>query len=316
MLEQVLLAPGDDLTPLQEFAGLITFVNVFLVLGSIAVTVCFAYLFGSYVKDLMKVLKNVPYVVYEVVFYAIGVGLLLWGLRLGDSISEYVGLTGCLLVMAALGFSATKRKFARDPFRFSGILFVVWTAAAVVYGSSLLGFFAVAALLSALGFSVVASPLSYTIGFRDDKGFGRATTAAFVILAGFVGIRVSGAHTPTLAVFEFGALFLGSFVGYLGLLIASSRWYEDKGNYVLFQVVTILAGVAALLVGSVFGIGELQKIGGTFFVLYLIEKFFEVPVEGKRARAGLGLLIGAVTLGIGFLVKTHPDAVAGFLFLP
>lgn len=310
--------PAPQLTALQRFAGLITFVNVLWVLAIGVGVASFAFLFGSFVKDLIKALKNVPLEFYEFVFYAGSVGTAVYGRSLAAGVAPYVGLTGCLLFGAALLFTAK----AHQSLKFGGagvsaILFVVWSAAAVVYGSSMLGFIAVAALLSALGFSVIVSPLCYAIGFEDKAALGKATSAAFVILAGAVGIRIAKAHVPALATFEDGALFLGSFVGYLGLLVASSRWYDGKDrNYVLFQVVTIVAGVAALLIGSVFGIGELQKIGGTFFVLYLVEKLFEIPAKSARGYAAIGLVASAVIFGFSMYVKSNPESVRPFLFMP
>ncbi len=171
-------------------------------------------------------------------------------------------------------------------------------------------------MLAALGFSVLVTPLCYCFGFDDEASLGRATTAAFAMLAGFVLLRVFGASVPGLNVFESGALFLGSFVGYLGLLIASSRWYGHKKNYALFQIVTIAAGVAALLVGSLCGIGELQKIGGTFFVLYLMEKPFEIPVESKRAYAAIGLFVAALLFGFCWYVRANPETFRSILFMP
>lgn len=311
-------AAQPQLTALQRFAGLITFVNVLWVLAIGVGVASFAFLFGSFVKDLIKALKNVPLEFYEFTFYAGSVGLAVYGRTLSADVAPYVGLTGCLLFGAALLFTAKAHQSLKlGGAGVSAILFVAWTAAAVVYGSPMLGFIAVAALLSALGFSVIVSPLCYCIGFKDNAALGKATSAAFVMLALAVGIRVAKARVPALATFEDGALFLGSFVGYLGLLIASSRWYDGKDrNYVLFQVVTIVAGIAALFVGSVFGIGELQKIGGTFFVLYLTEKMIEIPAKSARGYAAVGLVASAVIFGFSMYVKSNPESVRPFLFMP
>ena len=115
--------------------------------------------------------------------------------------------------------------------------------------------------------------------------------------------------------FEGGVLFLGSFVGYLGLLIASSRWYEKRYNYGVFQVVTIVAGCAALFVGSVWQIGELQKIGGTFFILYVLEKIAEIPVRHRINYAYLGVLMAGLMYGFFMYIKANPDIVRPYLFM-
>lgn len=308
-------ASEPQLTGLQRFAGYITLINVLKTLGAALGVLCFTILFGSYVVDLIKALKNVPLVVYEVIFYGLSLGLLFYGKTLSAENAPYCGLVGSLLFAGAMAFSRKMRKFVDDGFRFFGILFIVWTTAALVYGSSMIGFIAVTALLGALGFSVAAGPLCYCIGFKDEAAVGKATSSAFVILAAFVGMRVLGKHVAALAPFEFGALFMGSFVGYLGLLISSSRWYDGKrANYVLFQIVTIVAGFAAIGIGSVFGIGELLKIGGTFFVLYILEKTIEIPAKGVRGYAAVGLAASVVLFAIGMFARSNMDMVAPYLF--
>ncbi len=322
-LDQLMAVTGDPaaapvkLTALQRFAGLITFVNVIWVLAIGLGVLCFAFLFGSLVRDLIKMLVRVPIRFYEVVFYLLSAGLLVLAWFLGPTPRPYVALTGCLTYAAAVGFSLGLRKEKRiKSWQYPLLLAALWIPAALVFDSSLIGFIATAAVLAALGFSVLVTPLCYSFGFDDETSLGRATTAAFALLAGFVLLRVFGAAVPGLRVFESGALFLGSFVGYLGLLICSSRWYTHKKNYALFQVVTIAAGVAALLVGSLCGIGELQKIGGTFFVLYLLEKPFEIPVESKRAYATIGLVVSAALFGFCWYVRANPDVFRSFLFMP
>lgn len=305
----------QHLSALQRAAGFITFINVMWVIGILLGVGGFAVLFGSFVVDLLKALKNIPLVVYEGVFYLSGIGVGAYGLTLGAGISEYVGLTGCLLFGAALVFSARHRKTVAEKFNFSLICFLVWTAAALAYQSSMLGFISVIALMGVLGFSVMATPLCYAIGFKDDAAIGKATSAAFGLLIAFAGLRIAGKSVPAVQIFEQGALFMGSFVGYLGLLIASTKWYDGKKrNYALFQVVTVLAGIGAIGVGSIYGISELQKIGGTFFVLYLAEKTFEIPAKSVRGYAVLALLLGIAIYGFSLYVKANPDTIGQYLF--
>src|SRR5205807_6922097 len=132
------------------------------------------------------------------------------------------------------------------------------------------------------------------------------------------GLRLVGALLPALAIFEFGALFLGSLVGYAGLLVLSSRWFEggyDK-KYWAFQGVAIIAGVGALFFGSVFHIDELQKIGGTFFVLYCIDKPLELPTRSITAFALLIAIVGIITICFCWFALTHQELLQQFLFIP
>lgn len=311
-------APPAQLTALQRFAGLVTFVNVLWVLGIVIGVLSFAFLFGRFVVELLTLLKDVPMAFYEVVFLGASIGVTLWGRSLSPGVAPYVGLTGCLLFGAAMMFTAKAHKSLNlGGALLSASMCVAWSIAALMYGSSMIGFIAVAALMSAFGFSILVSPLCYCIGFEDEAAVGKATAAAFAVLIAYVVVRMLGADPSILRVFETGALFLGSFVGYLGLLIASSRWYRSKNRgYALFQVVTIVLGLAALLVGSMFQISELQRIGGTFFVLYLVEKLFEIPVESKTGYAFIGLTASGAVFAFCMYVKSHPDALRPFLFMP
>ena len=64
----------------------------------------------------------------------------------------------------------------------------------------------------------------------------------------------------------------------------SNRWYKPLNKQVLryvgMQVVTIISGMAGFHVGSTFHIGPLLGVGGTFFCLYLLEKYYEIPWKG------------------------------------
>jgi hypothetical protein len=75
-------------------------------------------------------------------------------------------------------------------------------------------------------------------------------------------------------------------VYYLGLLVMSSKYYVfsgkggGEGQYLALQVLTIVSGVAAFYLGSTFHMGALLGVGGTFFTIYLLEKYYEIPWGG------------------------------------
>ncbi len=322
-LEEVMAAPDPvysltpkELTWLQRAAGYVNAVTVLWFLAAVIGVISFSVIFGTYVARLIRYLKNVPMVVYQLAFFALSALLLVWGWFTPDPVRMYMVFLGSLLFAAALIFASQTWKFVETPFNFAGILFVVWGAVALLYGSSVIGFMTIIALLSALGFSIAVEPLSYGIGFRDESAVGKATTAAFILLAVFVGMNIFRQQVPELRIFEFGALFLGSFVGYLGLIIASSRWYPNQQNRVMMQAVTIVAGVAAIFIGLGFGIGVLAKIGGTFFVLWGIEKMMEIRVKDRLGYAWLGMGIFATVTALSLFVFYNQELFAPILFLP
>lgn len=301
-----------ELTPLQKFAGLITPVNILWIFAIIGVVGCGTYLFGDLVVNISK---DLPQEVYEAVLYIAGAVLVSYGRSLSPEVGPYVGLTGCLMLAGALALTNYLHKLKVKESYFFTLLFAVWGMTALVYQSQMIGFIAVGAMMAALGFSAAVYPFVVVLGFEDEDSLGKGTAAAFGILSVYTGLIVFNAPITKMEVFRNGSLFLGSFVGYLGLLIASTRWYDTRSNYGILQIITILAGISAIFIGSVYGIGELQKIGGTFFVLYLLTKLSEIPARSMRGYAVLGLFTSAIVYGFCLYVKSNPDLFRPYLFM-
>lgn len=313
--------PAASLTSLQRFAGLITFTNILWTIAIVLGVICFCILFWRLLRFLLTIILAVPPEVYEVSLGFIGLGLIGDAYRqLAPGVREYVAFTGCLLFGGALGIAYVVHKL--DRFKCETAIFsalaVVAAASAILNASSLSGFLAIASLMSALGFSAVATPLCYAIGFRNDEALGRATSVALLMVALFVGLKMTATIVPWLEPFQIGALYLGSFIGYLGLLIASSYWYathqhDKQHRYILMQVVTVIAGLAALAIGSMWNIPELRSIGGTFFIIYLVEKFMEIPSRSLTGWAFKGLCVSAGIYGLCLLIKTYPEMLRPYL---
>lgn len=320
-LHEMLATPdptSQQLTPLQEFVGAIDFLRIILVLGIIAVAGALSYLFKFYVKKLLQLFLSVPIAAYEVIFYAACVGCGIGGWFSPEPIHSSLGFFASLLFVAALGFSTSHRRSLAHVFLFSGLLFLVWAPMAVLFNSSLVGFMAMGALLSALGFSEPAKIMFASLRFRQHMVIEKATFAAFLVLALFIGLKAIIPSVPALTVFEFGALFLGSLVGYVGLFVLSMRWYNrnQRERYGVAQVAAIVAGLGALFFGSIFQISALQKIGGTFFVVYCLAKIGDIPAKNRPAFALLIALVGSLSICFCWFALTHQDLFRQWLFLP
>ena len=308
---------GPKLTMLQKLAGLVTVTNIFWVAAAILVLIALILLYNWF-------LRGIPPEIWEVLLYMVSIGLIIGGHMLRHGVAEHVVFVGSLVYAGAWGFTWFFHELGKRthslPRKHGGereeIFFLVLTVflagIAIAYTNAAVGFVAVMALVGSLGFSVAVIPCGYAVGFKDDDAVARGTFAAFFILIGFVLLRVFGARVQALAVFEGGAYWMGAFVGYLGLLIISSKWYATR-NYALMQIVMVVAGVLALVVGSVLQIPELQKIGGTFFGLWLVEKLAEIPVESKEGVAVLCLVIAGVLAGSAWYIRAHLDTLAPYL---
>ena len=312
-LKEVLETSEPTLTPLQQFAGLISVFGVLEVLGIILLVISFAYIFKRFEAKMLRLLQEIPIVVYEFSFYLFSIGLFIGGLFTGEPVHTVTGTTSALLFAAALGFSFNHRSFVHEPFTFSGILFMVWTAAAIIYGNSIIGFLAIAALLCTIGYN----PLYASI-LREEKTVERITLAAFSVLVIFCAIRILGKNIPVLANFETGALYLGSIIGFIGLILLSTRWYKirNRAEYIVFQLLAVSTFITVGFVGGVFQIGALLQLSGTFFLFYFMEKWFEIRTDNKLQFAILCFFGGLIMIGVSVFIFSHQELVRSFLLIP
>lgn len=302
-----------DLTPLQQAAGFVTLINVAGFFAAVVGVACAGYILFRWCGWMLKFFANIPVLAYELVTYAASLGLIVGAYWVSPANQFWMLFPGCLLVPAALSITGFLRKIEPNELRFATVLFCVWAPLAIFYQSVPVGFLAVMALFAILGFSVWLSPLCYGFGFKEKNGLGRATSAGFVLLALFVGLRLAHTGLPYLGVFQMGCLWMGSFVGYLGLLIASSRWCHESFDYAFMQVITVAAGMGALVLGSLLAIPELSGIGGTFFALYLIEKPCEIPIKSAMGWATFGLMMAGLVGSAAWWAQNHMALVAPYI---
>ena len=285
-------------------SGLFTFINIVKFLAALALIISLGWLLRVY-------LCNLPVEFYEIAAWAACVvGLASKGLWPSTDmwlvLPAAIGLIGCIAFTAFVHFEGERKNLAQV---LSGICCAVWGFLALQYQSETLGFMSVVALESFLGFSVLVMPLCICLGFDEKDAIPRAMSASLVVLATYVGTHIAGTPLKALVYFQSGGLFMGSFVYYLGCLIVSSSYYDRRRSgtgYLLAQVLTIVSGVAALYFGAQFHIPLLLGIGGTFFVIYLLEKYYEIPWKNVGwAWSLLGLSGGLY--GLSYFAWNHPQ---------
>jgi hypothetical protein len=325
-LDSFLLARQDFLT---KATNLVTFTNIMLTLAALMFVVAVGWLIGLY---FLVILMYIPKEVYEILLYAVCVTLLTTSDRIGAWVGldpiwfvfpACLGLFGALWVTYGLHIANTK---GTNPFdrgwlywgngksgnaelnftTFSSLIcMVVWGAVAVLHQSELIAFISTMALMSFLGFSFFVAPFCIGLGYDDEDKIARTTFAAFLVLMVGVATRISGLDLGKFQVFAYSFIWLGTLVYFCSLLIVANKWYS-KDNYWLMTVVTLASGLAALYLGSVYDISVLQKMGGTFFFIWLIEKYFEIPWGAKGAA--WAMLLGAILLYFfASFAQKHPD---------
>jgi len=309
-LEKLQAATGTAPTPQERKQGWFTFVNVMWFAGALLVVVALALLFGHY---LARLIKQVPVEAWEVVAYLVCAGAIASGQLMPQGYALAPVLPGCLGLVGCLYFSKQQHHFR---LRRSMIwLFVlVWGATALFYHNETIGFLTVVAALAGLGFYAAMIPGVVFLGFRSSEIIAQTTLAAGAMLVAHVALHCLGANPVMLAPFRSGMGFLGAFVYLLGLLIISNLRYARRNwppsllwpRYITMQVLTIASGVATMYFGSVYGVPTLLGIGGTFFYLYLLEKYYELPWRGVGWAWSL-LGAGCLLYGFALFARAQPE---------
>jgi hypothetical protein len=299
-----------------KIKGFFSFVNIALVLSGILLVIAIAWLVNLYLWNL---LKKIPIKVYEALIYLLCLLFMIGAYWFQPDIRAFIAFPGCLGLIGALTFSYHSRNFFQLEADYKKIanffswntllLSIIWSFVAVLYGSSLIGFIAILTVHSFLGFRILFIPGAAYLGFESEDVIQRSMIASLLMLIGYILLKyLELLQLPYIAVFAYGILFMGSFVYYLGLLIVSSKYYFKKNTkkYYATQAITIISGVLALFMGSVFEIPTLRGIGGTFFFIYLIEKYYEIP--WNKIGWAWSLFGFAIFLyGFSFVVKLYPQ---------
>lgn len=288
----------------EKVKGVVTFANIIGVTAAFLLIVALGWLTRLY---LLNFILWMGPALHQAFIYLISVVLILMGTQVSPQYQNFVILPGCLGIAGGLLYTLTYYFPKGDAYWVpSLILAVVWGIVAICYGSQVIGFISVLALFAALGFSAMLWPGVIAVGFEDDDAVARGTFTALI----FTIIHVLSYVLPFphwYSALSTGFAFVGVFVYFLGLLIVSSKHYlKGRQNYLFMQVATIISGVAALYFGSTLGITLLLGIGGTFFYIYLLEKYYEIPWEGAGwAWSLLGL--SGMLYAFAVYAKGHPQ---------
>ena len=314
----------------QSVTGFFTLINIIWITAAIFMVVAIVMLCGHY---LAEILMRITAEQYEALAYMACFGAIMGGWLLPERYGLWLAFPGCLGIMGAftlthfLHYNKRQNRKSWDESMelnvYHWLAAIIWGVTAIVFASQLIGFISTMALMAALGFVAFMHPGCIYMGFKNDTVIVRATIGALGLLLIHVISTISGRHFLYYDVFSLGFSFIGTWVYFLGILIVSSKlysgtgaWHDDGGrstgdNYLPLQFVTVLSGIAALYLGTTYGMGQLLSIGGTFFYVYLIEKYLEIPWKGIGwAWALLGL--SGILYGLALFANEHPQY---FLFM-
>ena len=295
---------------LDKAIGFLKSVNYFYVLAFILTIACAFVVFPDLFALLSVFFNFIPGIIWEFLWHVGGVALMFGSpFYFSEGTSTYFAFAGCLSFAGSVFFILAHYYDyeVKPPKGILMFLYLVFMVVAIWNRSELIGFLSMITLMGSLGFFVSVHPHMYVIGFENEEVVPRATSSAFWVLYGFVLIRGSGlVPQETQALFESGALFMGALVGYLGMLIMSSNFYEGfTGSWALNNVAMLATCVVGIVTGYALNIPELQKFACTFLVLWALEKPYDIKDADIKYYAWVGLFMGIGVIWAITYVKNH-----------
>jgi len=312
----------------QRILGFFSFVNIIWtvsIFGALlTVGPFFLYILGEHIAKVLKALYTellVPmhkFGLFELCAYVTAFLLSAQSCRYPmqhASAAALVGLTGamgfapCWAYSTALWAEQSNGKEEEFMALTGTLLALSLIPLALVHGSSLIGFFAVAAIYLACGFVMGPFLGGFYVGFRSFDAVMRCMLVSASFVVTFAALSITHSVGSTVAPFALGARVLGNVGYFLALLLCSSEWRSRRVGlgYGASNGLMLLSLVIAALVGSIFALPSYTNTAATFFVLWIMEK----ELEAKWGAAGIAILFAnfVALYFIAHHLHTHPETI-------
>lgn len=251
-----------------------------------------------------QVWKYIPSLLWEVLLYGASIAAIAAPYWIDPALVKTINaaeIVGCILFAGSLMLTGHIHNLERNTTGFFTTLLVVYAGLALFYQNESIGFLAVMALIGLCGFGVWTSTLVVFMGYEDDDKIPLGT-----LVSGLLTVAVLNTAHLNLGyaeVFKQGAVWVGSIVACIGLLIMSTRWYgygndNRRPNYVFMQLVTIGAYASGIIFGAITGLDPIMYVSAVFAVIYLSMKPHEIEDAGLLTHAFFGL-VAAIAIGFG-----------------
>lgn len=264
------------------------------------------------VKIILRAIANFIEKTWEIFAY-LSLFLLLY-----FSPNEYAVLVASFALSPLIPYSFHSRKGEKRTVIYntisSSILCLLWGFIAYFYNHSLVGFLAVSAFISSIGFSFYMNSNLIMFGFKKDNTpfVLRLTFLTFflTILSWLIFYTnyipaLSALKTP-LRVFEVGMTSLIPMVAFLGLSYINYIYTFKKNpiKKILTEGLALIAALSVLAIALVYGIGNMFWIGLLFTIWFSCDKFYWL-VYKKIDFVWAGLILAALLAGAGYFIKTN-----------
>lgn len=309
--------PSCELSGLQVAAGHVTFANTMMFLCAVG-----GILFGGMLLFHMRSLfEKIPLAAWKGFGYAVIASLCASSLWMDGDSAKYVEFVGAALGAGALAVILS------DVADLMGIKSkdgaAVYAAVAVLGGllaaaqhNEMVAGVAVAGAMALMGFTAFSFPGMVGMGFESRHALWRSVSGALSLLIPAAAFRAAFGSLGSVEVFWPAIGWLCSAVAGIGLLIASSRYFDSKGGIPAYAAsnLAMVAFVAfCMWCGGVHGMVEMQRVAGTLAVVWLFEKPWDIPKRGALAYSALG---AATCWGLFMVVRevgAHPERWSHFV---
>jgi hypothetical protein len=314
----------DYITLFDRVKGFFSFVNLMWFVAILGITITIGPTIYLLSKPLTLVLVRIFTDViiptlqalkpaYEYIFYGICFLVIADSSRFSSEFSHFIALSGLAMLIPCMIYSGHLHPIPKNfgdenVFVLANIFLAInIVPIAILHNSQLVGFMAVAAFYTAMGFNTGYDRLCYSIGFGSKDIMIRVVLTSFTILTAFTTSKAVGFTSDYLSPFTMGISTAGSIAYFLGMLIMSSAFYQSKDFlYWQFQVMMIVSLVSAVGFGSTLGMNGMTNTGITFSVLYAISKPSEIPGALKNYVTVYLLLVSVCLYFISMYLHTHP----------
>ena len=283
--------------------SLISISNLFMILAIILIVGGCTLLFRVYLTSILHV---IPSVVLECLLYlSLGFAIYLSPQLFSPDISYIWGL------LFAMGLSATTilpgfRSKTENIQLFYFINMLIHASVGMYLYSSLICSVSVAFFMTLIGFHIGFGNGYIVLGYTEKKVVASATMASGIVTCMGSLLRVSLENSianstqlsplmQQMQLFVPGMIWLGPFVFFLSMLITSSKFYcEGNELYVSNNMLNILMSVSAIILGNLYCIPQLSGFSGTFFAIFIAEKYIELVPNRTEVWAITSIMVGVL----------------------
>lgn len=290
----------------------LSWINFVKVIGIIFILVAFWGFIMRIMVTCWFIIAAVPVIVYQVIFLCSSLVGLIIPEKVWESQSFYVALFCAFTTLMVIAWMVeTHDKLKNFIKKFSlGIspnivisfwLMVYFATLAIVYQSTIFGFFAAIALSGVFTFGLVYMPGVLFLTFKENA-LSSMVIGHIAVLAGYVAIYHMGIANPYLQYFNAGIQYYCSVALGVGLLVGASPFYKES-HIPGYFVLALLVAVASSILYFFLGMTTIATVMFIFLALIFIEWVGYIGFQGGWV-IGFGVS-GAILYGLSMIFEKY-----------